>query len=229
MHHTTAYRLRVSFLAVVTLLMTGAVARAQSARVFDPDSEPFGTPFRQWTAQWWQHVLSFPLDGNPLFDETGALCMLGQRGPVWLLYGSTGGTVTRTCSVPSGKALLFPVINQVDFNTTNQTARELRAEVAPCMDAVTTLSVEVDGRPVRDLDAEFRVRSAVFEVTIPPNSFVPPGTYSPAIDDGFWVMLKPLSVGSHTVHIRAARDGCPVDPFALDVLYHLTIVPVTLK
>src|SRR3954454_15050615 len=34
-----------------------------------------------------------------------------QRGPVWFLGGvSPGGAAERRCSVPGGKALLFPII-----------------------------------------------------------------------------------------------------------------------
>jgi hypothetical protein len=80
--------------------------------------------------------------------------------------GSFGGTVSRTCSLPEDAALFFPVIDPVDINTTTQTAAELRAEIAPCLDAVTSLSVELDGQPVRGLRDRFRVRSEVFDVTI---------------------------------------------------------------
>ena len=61
-----------------------------------------------------------------------------------------------------------------------------------------------------------------------------PGTklgFGPAIDDGFYVMLKPLSVGPHTLHFMGASAGCPLigSPFSVDVTYDLTIVPVSLK
>jgi hypothetical protein len=53
---------------------------------------------------------------------------------------------------------------------------------------------------------------------------VPAGVYSPSVDDGYYVLLKPLSVGNHTLHIHAESTG-----FTLDVTYDLTVVPVQLK
>ena len=46
--------------------------------------------------------------------------MLGQRGSNWFLAGTFGAsTVTRTCSIPEGATLFFPVINFVGFDTPN--------------------------------------------------------------------------------------------------------------
>ena len=234
---------RRSIVAVVGivfgLMMLGNMALADSDAdsddepdFFAPHSEPFHKKFRKWSAEWWQFVLSIPASENPLLDTTGERCVVGQRGPVWFLFG---GTATRTCSIPEGKALFFPVLNLADINVTTQTAEELRAEIAPCLDlgAVTTLSVEVDGEPIEKLQKKpekFRVRSVVFDITVPADGFLDPGTYSPVVDDGFYVMLKPLDVGEHTLHIIGATQGCPISggPFAVDVTYNLTIVPVTL-
>jgi hypothetical protein len=109
----------------------------------------FGKRFRDWSAEWWQFALSLPASKNPLVDATGEKCAVGQRGEVWFLVGSFIGPVTRACLIPEGKALFFPAINLVDINVATQTADELRDEIAPSVDAVTTLSVEVDGKPSR--------------------------------------------------------------------------------
>ena len=205
-----------------------------SPNVVSPNSTAYGVKISEWSADWWQFVLSIPGSDNPLFDPDGSQCVLGQRGPVWFLVGWFGpGAATRTCSIPEGTALFFPVINVVDVNIAAQTAKELRAETAPCLDAVTLLSVVVDGVSVPKLHEKFRVKSEVFEVTLPADNLfgIDPGTYSPAIDDGFYVMLKPLSVGPHTLHFEGASAGCPLigGPFSVDVTYNLTIVPVRLK
>ena len=199
--------------------------------------------FPSLTAQWWQFAISIPTAVNPLVDSTGADCVVGQRGQVWFLAGTFfGGTVTRNCSIPAGVALFFPVINSVQINTPNvcgQTGSlsvsDLRALSAPFIDAATNLSVQVDGKPVEDL---FRVKSNVFATTFPADNIfnapcagaglgaVPAAVYSPSVDDGFYVLLKPLSVGSHTLHILSE---VPSQGFSLDVTYDLTIVAVQLK
>jgi hypothetical protein len=221
-------------LAVSLLLPASAAIADGSALVYPPQSAAFGEPFRQWTADWWQFMLSIPTAVNPLADETGQNCMVGQRGAVWFLAGNFGGTAaptTRACSIPEDKALFFPVLNVVDVNTTTQTANELRTETAPCVDAVTRLTVEVDGQPV-SVDKN-RVRSAVFEIAVPADNLfgIDAGIYSPAIDDGYYVMLKPLGVGEHEIHIVGASAGCPLlggNAFSTEVTYNVTIVPVSL-
>ena len=47
------------------------------------------------------------------------------------------------------------------------------------------------------------------------------GTYGPAISDGYWLMLAPLSAGSHTVHFRGVAAG----GFETEVTYNLTVAP----
>ena len=213
---------------------TISVASADPPAVM-PQTAPFGTPLPQWTAQWWELMLSLPLSVNPLADETGASCMIGQRGAVWFLAGNFGGTAapsTRACSVPEGKALFFPVLNVVDVNTTTQSAGELRAETAPCLDAATELTVVLDGQAVSRLCDKHRVRSVVFELALPDGNLfgIPAGVYSPAIDDGFYVMLRPLSLGAHTLHIVGASAGCALlgtSGFSVDVTYNLDVVPVS--
>lgn len=217
---------------VLGLFMPIGTALADSPE-FAPNSKPFGKTFREWSAEWWQFVLSFPASENPIGDISGEKCMVGQRGPVWFLLGTGGGTVNRRCTVPEGKALFFPVLNLVDVNVANQTAEELRAEIGPCVDAVTSLSVTVDNKPIQNLQNRARVRSKVFEITLPEGNLfgIDAGVYSPVVADGFYVMLKPLSVGQHTVRFSGAIAGCPFSPtpFELDVTYELDVKAVRLE
>lgn len=224
-------------LAFSLLLPAGAAMADEGSPIYLPQAAPFGKPLPQWTAEWWQFMLSIPTAVNPLADETGGSCMVGQRGAVWFLAGNFGGTAaptTRTCLIPEGKALFFPVLNVVDFNTTNQTANDLRTETSPCLDAATQLVVEVDDQSVPNPFDKNRVRSAVFDITLPADSLfaavLGAGVYSPAIDDGYYVMLKPLAVGEHQIHIVGASAGCPLigGPFSTEVTYNITIAPVSL-
>jgi hypothetical protein len=73
--------------------------------------------FAKLSAVWWQWALSIPTSVNPQLDTTGKDAVVGQRGSVWFLAGFFGGgPATRTCSVPQGTALFFPVINSVNIN-----------------------------------------------------------------------------------------------------------------
>ena len=191
------------------------------------------------TAEWWQWALSIPTSINPQLDTTGGNCMVGQRGSMWFLAGTFGsGSATRTCAVPEGTVLFFPVINAVNINTPkvcgqgprNIPVSDLRALSAASVNGATNLSVKVDGKPVANLQ---RVRSRVFEVALPEDNVfdapctgaglgnVPAGIYSPAVDDGFYVMLAPLNGRTHKLQFHAENPS-------QDVTYNLTVVPVLL-
>lgn len=174
----------------------------------------------------------------------GGYCTIVQHGPVWFLEGAIRGAenVTRTCSIPEGKALFFPLLNLVDINTADQPVNELRAEIAGCLNAATNISLKVDGQAIASKELlRSRVRSIPFAAVLPADGVptdppTPAGIYSPAVDDGYYVMLRPLSVGAHTLHFTGTSPGCDypptgfhVDPFSLDVTYQLTIVPVSLR
>ena len=59
------------------------------------DSKQFDSTYSQWTSKWWQWAYSVPADVNPITDTTGKNCGQGQKGPVWFLAGTTGGTAER--------------------------------------------------------------------------------------------------------------------------------------
>lgn len=217
------------------LLLALGLILPSSAAFADDDQ------FSVMTAQWWQAMLSVPPGVNPAVDTTGANCMLGQRGPVWLLAGTfSGGSAVRSCSIPQGAWLFFPVVNFVNFNTPNcnqgpgnLSVDTLRSQIVSIVDAATNLSVTLDGRPVREI---VRVKSVPFAVTLPVDNIFGPnacgagiglsGVFSPAIDDGFYSLLPPLSSGKHTLHIYGQMPAAAV---TVDVTYNLTIVPVILN
>lgn len=241
MKYGTQYRhiAVVGLVIALGLVMLGTIVCAQTPgsssrdpRVFPPSSTPFGKFYGEWGAEWWQWIGSIPASENPIFDETGEKCVVGQRGPVWFLAGVLNrlGTATRTCSIPEGTALFFPIAN-ISLAAGPPPAppmslREMRDFTKSILNAVTDLLIELDGVPIRDLDL-FRFTSPVFVCTLPPNNTfqAPPGAYFPAVDEGFYVMLTPLPVGEHRLRIHEEN---PSINLVLDATYHLTVVPLTL-
>lgn len=224
------HRIVVVIAVAVGLAMPTGVAFAKQPLTFAPDSSPLGKSFAKWTAEWWQFMISIPIPNNPILDGTGKDCVVGQRGPVWFLSSGTGSgaPLTLTCSIPEGKAILLPPITEIDVNVAAQSAAELRDEIGPCFGNGATASVELDGNRLDRRVAENRVLSTVFEVTLPIDNVIglEPGTYSPAVADGFWIMLKPLDVGTHTLHVMGTTASGKFCGFSTDVTYDLTIVPV---
>ena len=92
------------------------------------------------------------------------------------------------------------------------------------------MAVDVDGVAI-PISSSYRVDSQTkptFCFTFPPDdilSFIgegpfSPGTYCPAVDDGYYVMLAPLPAGPHTIHFHGE---IPDFNFTLDVTYNLTV------
>ena len=215
------------FLSVAAL----AIGTASTPAFADGDADSLSA----LSAQWWQWAFSIPTNINPLTDADGRHCMVGQRGPVWFLAGTWPGTgpTARTCTVPEGTALFFPILNSVWVNTPacdgSFTVAQLRAKAAFDIDGASGLSVLLDNRPVRSLR---RIRSDVFATAFPqgdlfgsPPCLVAGQLYSPSVDDGYYVRLPGLSQGTHHLSIR----GTNTSGFAVDVFYTLNVVKVATK
>ncbi len=223
-------------IATRLLGMTALVVAFAGTPAFADDDSP--ESFRTLTAQWWQWATSIPVPSNPVSDATGANCFVGQRGSIWFLAGtSNGGPTVRTCSVPEGTPLFFPVVNVVNVNTPNLppgtpdfSVSDLRAQAAFYVDGARGMKVLLDNREIKSIR---RVRSIAFATVFPqdnlfgPNAGLVPGKiYSPAIDDGFYVKLPGLSEGQHHLKIQGEL---PAFGATVDVDYILNVVKVTVK
>jgi hypothetical protein len=158
--------------------------------VFSADSKPYNLRYGEWTARWWQWGYSVPKYSNPAYDDTGKNCAQGQRGPVWFLAGTYGHPVDRVCTIPAGKAILFPILNSecsfAEFPKL-KTSSQLYTCAKTIQDHVTTLYASVDGIPIPHLQ-EYRIISPPFNFTLPQNNILgmPANTNTQAIADGNW-------------------------------------------
>jgi hypothetical protein len=211
------------------------ITGASNPGVAPPNSKPRGISYSEWSVRWWQWAYGLPVTDHPLFDETGVNAARGQSGQVWFLGGvfNVSGTATREITVPSGKALFFPIIN---FEADNfwppidppLDAAGLAALAASFMDGATDLAAELDGRSITNLTA-YRTKSKPFSVTLPagniPDFFgfpTPAGNYAPLVGDGFYLFLNPLSVGDHRLHFHGSL---PDFNFELDITYLIHVKP----
>ncbi len=182
-------------------------------------------------AEFWQWALAQPASSNPLLDPTGGLCDVGQTGHAWFLAGYTGGPITRTCEVPRGTRLVFPVINAFYGATPGDAPEQsteayARSQVAGLKAGATDLRVTVNGTPLRSSQIRYE-ESVVFSVTLPADNIfgVPAGTVvSPTVDAGYYVTLHPFPPGTHTIHIEGAVESAgPPGNFAVNVMYVITV------
>jgi hypothetical protein len=179
-----------------TVSISDNIHSTSNLSVFSSDSKPYNFTYGEWTARWWQWGYSVPKNINPAYDDTDKNCAQKQYGPVWFLAGTYGHSVERVCTIPAGKAILFPILNSecsfAEFPKL-KTLSELRMCAKTIQDQVTPLMTSVDGVPILHLQ-EYRIQSPPFNFTLPHNNILgmPANTTTQAVADGNWVFLKPL-------------------------------------
>jgi hypothetical protein len=181
------------------LLCLGLIGPVEAA----PGAPPIGpAPTPELTAQWWQWAMMHFEDG-PVEDLTGARCAEGQQGEVWFLAGGFGSSkIRRSCTVPNGKALFFPLVNMSYFRQPGRTGLSCaQAQQAAALnnDTAIALFAELDGAPYDISDARRIKTRECFNIFARSPSDGPPFNGYPSASDGFWLMLRPLSPGRHTL------------------------------
>jgi hypothetical protein len=210
--------------ALTAVLFSPSIAGAGDAptQVAPVNSAAYG----QLSAKWWQWAVSTPFsDDGPFGTPTD--CGENQpNGNTWFLAGSLGQSVERLCEIPAGTRLFFPVVN-VECSSLEEapffggTVAERRACVEQPLLAFEPLSATLDGAPiVSDLHA-YTVTSPNFPITaVEGNPFGIPAGRGFAVSKGVWLLLEPLSPGSHELHFRGSIPGFN---FTSDASYHLTV------
>ena len=227
----------MGLLATAWLLALGVSESlaANNPGVLKPSQRQYyGQTYGEWVVSYWQWAWSIPSASNPWAnDPDGSFAANGQSGPVWFLGGTLGDTVTRSITIPADKAIFVPVQQWIfgavafDCEPSNPgvvcDVHSLRKAAADATKAVDTMEVLIDGVSVNDL-GDYRVKSpSTFSVTVPEDnlSSVPAGTHSPQVADGYYLLLSPLSAGSHTISVHVVSTL----GFEYDNIYNLTISP----
>jgi hypothetical protein len=196
---------------------------------YQADSRPYGTSYEDWTAKWWQWLISIPTPENPAKDKTGEHCGVGQNGSVWFLAGTAGGKNERTCTIPAGVAILIPPLNS-ECSTAEfpdlRTEQELYECAKSFQDQTQQLDFVLDGTRLEGLE-DSRIVSPLFNVTFPQDNVfgAPPGP-TKAVSDGNWVFLKPLPPGEHELTSKGSSldiTTTATNTFVSDVTYHLIV------
>jgi hypothetical protein len=203
--------------------------------VYAPNENVLGMSYGDWSAAWWQYLLLFTNDVSPYLDTTGQYCNEKQGGPVFFLVGGPVNPTIQGCTIPAGKALIVPIINgecssvePAPFQGRN--AQEARACIAQWNDGtdIKHLKFTIDGIRIRGL-RDYRVQSPYFYFNMlpPANNFLGVNgvTEGYSVSDGYWVMVKPLSPGTHVIHFEGAWVSGPGAGAVQNVTYNLTVTP----
>jgi len=212
----------------VSPLTKSILADSINPGVYSKDSSPFGIPYGQWLAKWWQWSFSIPTANHPRDNYSPEKCGINQAGPVWFLADQLGGREERTCTIPAGKAIFVPLlIGECDYSTP-----EIKndADLQRCASEGNNYGVieaTVDGLKVKNLEG-YRTQAGFFNITIPQNNIYneKPGTYK-AFADGFFLLLEPLKPDTHDLHLKVSVLN-PIKKtfnYNADWIYHLIVKP----
>jgi hypothetical protein len=224
-HHQNA------ILAAVTLSATvfspsSSRAQGNNPGVVPPQAKFHGLSYGEWEAKWWQAAAAIPAGPDHPFFVGGAF---GNEKGVLFLAG-VGGTTTVFITIPSGTALFFPLVNSECSSLEGPpfhgaTEAEQRACANGFIDQVTGVFAVIDGRPVSNIP-NYRTQSPQFTIRVPPVNIlgVPGPAAGTSVDAGYYLLLSPLSVGTHML-----RFGGTFPPgfgdFTIDTTYVITVVP----
>lgn len=209
-------------MAVIGLMMATAASAQTPSKIVEPGEELFGLSYNELVSHWTNWLVAEPIATNPAFDPDGRFCGQNQSGRVWFLASAFEGVANRTCVIPSDKGIFVSlggafVSFAPDFPSEGDLClqaggdlEQVRCDVnndVPVAPSIA-LRASLDGIPVRDLFA-YRAQSQPggFTLRVPNPSFltdlgITPGDRTPAVGDGYFLFLKPLRPGRHTLNIR---------------------------
>jgi hypothetical protein len=189
------------------------------------DSSPYGIPYADWTKKWWQWDISVPKAEHPQTNPK-VVCATKVSGQVSFLVHNLQGPSHYSCTIPANNAILVPIS---PATCTSIEAHSIKlADLIHCADEGNhpiTFKATFDGVPLTNLENNYATTN-IFNMTVPNDNFelLKGGTY-PTAGAGYYVFLKPIPVGEHTLHINA-RVINPTDPsfnFDYDASYDLKV------
>jgi hypothetical protein len=200
------FLLALSIVAVSTnfAVCGRAAMAADNAPVFAPGDKAFGKSPANWVAAFWKWGLEYPVAGHPFTDDPSFDFAARQSGPVWF-WGAPFGVVTREVTIPAGKAIL---LSMLDVEASNLEEPPFYGETTAAQAAIAgfyanrigDLFLTIDGEAVPNLSA-YRTASPQVKVKVPtPWVFGETGGTGTSSGDGYYVLIKSLPPGTHTIH-----------------------------
>ena len=197
--------------------------------IYPPGTKPYGLTYGEWSAKWWQWALRYQKQITQWMMTLGRIAIEVRMAQSGFELGLEVARAQRSCVVPSGKAILIPILN-AECSTAEfpnfRTDAELRLWSKSGFDVVTNVDAIIDGVHLRGLE-KYNTESPPFTVTFPENNVYGVGAGpSKAVSYGYWIFLKPLSTGKHQIEFSGANvdyTESGTENFALRVKYQLTV------
>jgi hypothetical protein len=206
----SAYALSV---LVVILLINFIRVPAMAADSTDllAGKEPLGKSLEAWATKFWQWNIALP----PHFETNSCVMYSVPNSSMVFLINPWTKNYQGNCSIPSDKYILVPLlVGECDTTLPDAKGGKIK-DLWACAESADepfqSWSVMLDNKIISrswgndivnpSLIKDILVRNSTkFSINIPKNNNidVPPGFY-PAVVDGYYLVLKPLSPGEHTL------------------------------
>jgi hypothetical protein len=201
--------------------ITVPVVTGYNVDFYSKGESPFGIPNDDWVAKYWNWDLSIPLDpktNNLLgLNENGCL-VHRENSMVMLADTAAGGIWNQKCTISHNAGILIPIwTGECDQSLKGFETASFK-QLSDCARGFdlgkVKGQVKVDNIPVATLDAlDYKtnimnnvteIYTKQFNATIPLNSHFTAERYGtfPAAAHGWFVFLKPLQPGIHTVYYQ---------------------------
>lgn len=192
---------------------------------------------------WVRWALAQPWSNGPIADPTGASCAMGQQGPVWFLAGTSGGAVTRECTIPQGKQLAIPLVNSwwtfpeefyPDDAAVEAGIDDSIAWLQNNFDHTCTLTLRIDGQDVVPggfdamAEALYIETFEPFEIELHPDDnymtqYDVAGGPMLATGAGYYARIQPLTPGDHSIELGGTLCNGKKLWFSTSATYHVHI------
>ena len=211
--------------SISLFLATVIVPMAYAVDVFQKNELPFGKPNEEWVQDWWRWNAAIPGDPETTFagvKENG--CLINKEGPVAMLMDpAIGGVHHQICEISPNQGILIPAWSALCSGAVKGSENKSFKELSECARQYNlgkvTVKAWVDNKSIAQVNAEdyktinvvnaTELYSKGFNITIPADSNLAvdyPGNHLGAAH-GWYIFLKPLPVGEHTVrYINDVRE-----------------------
>lgn len=164
----------------------------------------------EWGVEYMRWRFSATTCDLPLYDQDGSLCDLYQPadGPAFFLDFSTTDRVRTKCRIPSGKAIVVPIMTFTNDNASVDpplSDEELFTKTSSVLESMRDLELRVDGKAIDHL-SDRKIAPTRFTYTLPsaPNYYTCTGrdgvedkTIDPAFLAGYVAVFPPPEPGIH--------------------------------
>jgi len=217
----------------IFLLFSSMIMVSFAAEFYSEDEKPFNKSYKYWTGEYWNWW--FSVNRDDVFNEnilSGSECLANLDGPVvFLMNPSFAGTnkIVKNCVITSQQGVLFafltgecdtelPNMSNASFTTLLNCAIE--DNQVPIFEKSGTIDgVKIDKGDIKE------IKNDGFKLVIKENSVYSdaiPGIWDAAAH-GYYVFIKPMSIGDHVIKYKTVTIGTPWQ-FSADITYNIKVV-----